>query len=108
MAKRGPASFAVSFNKPLHKTWLQPGNRFTVIARTQGSRTVTVDGVLKKEPYLVAQCIHLWKNQGNPIASYPFEMGASYYPLPEETFCTKAGGGEESSEKVVRETLAPH
>ncbi|HKT36465.1 MAG TPA: Slp family lipoprotein, partial [Nitrospira sp.] len=81
MSKRGASSFAVSFTKPLHKTWLQPGNRFIVVGRTQGSRTVTVDGVLQQEPYLVAQCIHLWKNQGNPIASYPFETGAGYYPL---------------------------
>jgi hypothetical protein len=108
MPKRGASSFAVSFNKPLHKTWLQPGNRFIVIGRPEGSRTVMVDGMSKQEPYLVAQCLHLWKNQGNPIASFPFENGAGYYPLPEETFCTENMDTDDSSGKVVRETPAPH
>jgi starvation-inducible outer membrane lipoprotein len=79
--------FAIQFQKITDPTWLQRGNFFIVIGKPDGAKSVLVDDVPQYEPYLVAQCIHIWKNQGRDIASFPFETGAGYYPLEEQTFC---------------------
>ncbi len=110
---RTSLQFVLSFKEHLGETWLQPGNYFIVIGKTAGVRFVTVEGEAKPEPYLAAQCIHLWKNQGRPIASFPFETGAGYYPLPEETFCADdftetSHLTSHANQKVEGETPAPH
>ncbi len=88
IAKHGPPFlFAISFNKVLDAQWLQPGNRFIVVGKTEGVRPVTVDETPTFLPYLVGQCIHLWQTQGREIASFPYETGGGYYSLAEETFC---------------------
>jgi hypothetical protein len=79
--------FAIQFQKITDATWLQRGNFFIVIGKPQGVKSVLVDEIPQNEPYLVAQCIHIWKNQGKDLASFPFETGAGYYPLEEQTFC---------------------
>jgi len=100
--------FALSFHQKLGDTWVQPGNYFIVIGRIDGLRAVMIEGGRRPEPYLIAQCIHLWKNQGRPIASFPFETGAGYYPLPEETFCIDDSTDGPPQHTVERETPAPH
>jgi starvation-inducible outer membrane lipoprotein len=82
--------FAIEFEKITDPTWLQRGNFFIVIGKPEGFKRVLVDDVAQHEPYLVAECIHIWKNQGRDIASFPFETGAGYYPLEEQTFCQSA------------------
>ena len=82
--------FAIQFHNIPDATWLQRGNFFIVIGKPNGIKNVLVDDVPQNEPYLVAQCIHIWKNQGRDIASFPFETGAGYYPLEEHTFCQSA------------------
>ena len=79
--------FAIQFRKITDATWLQRGNFFIVIGTPEGVKNVPVDDVLRNEPYLVAECIHIWKNQGRDIASFPYETGGGYYPLEENTFC---------------------
>jgi starvation-inducible outer membrane lipoprotein len=81
------ASFAIELQKITDATWLQRGNFFIVIGKPSGMKNVVVDDMPRNEPYLVADCIHIWKNQGRDIASFPFETGAGYYPLEENTFC---------------------
>jgi len=63
--------------------WLHRKNRFIVIGTTDGIKPITVDGVSRLEPRLIAECIHVWRTQGSDIASFPFETGAGYYPLEE-------------------------
>ena len=79
--------FAIQFQKITDATWLQRGNFFIVIGKPDGVKNVPVDDMLRNEPYLVAECIHIWKNQGRDIASFPYETGGGYYPLEENTFC---------------------
>lgn len=79
--------FAIHFRMISDSTWLQRGNFFVVVGKPDSVIPVAVDDTVKSEPYLIAQCIHIWKNQGRDIASFPFETGAGYYPLEEETFC---------------------
>lgn len=81
------STFAIQFQKLTDATWLQRGNFFIVIGQPDGVRGVLVDDVPHNERHIVAQCIHIWKNQGRDIASFPFETGAGYYPLEEKTFC---------------------
>ncbi|BCA56343.1 hypothetical protein W02_34830 [Nitrospira sp. KM1] len=84
---RASAMFTIYFNKVLDAAWIQPGNSFIVIGKTEGAKRLTIDDVPRTEPYLEAICIHLWKNQGRSLASFPFEAGGGYYPLEEQTFC---------------------
>ena len=81
------STFAIRFQKIKDATWLQRGNFFVVIGHPDGVKSVLVDEIRRTERHLTAQCIHIWKNQGRDIASFPFETGAGYYPLEEKTFC---------------------
>lgn len=81
------STFAVQFQKITDATWLQRGNFFIVIGKPDGVKHLVVDDMEQHEPALIAECIHIWKNQGRDIASFPFETGGGYYPLEENTFC---------------------
>lgn len=87
--KTGGASamFTMYFNKMLDPAWIQAGNSFIVIGKAEGAKRLTIQDVPRTEPYLEVICIHLWKNQGRSLASFPFEAGGGYYPLEERTFC---------------------
>ena len=93
--RSGDSMFAIQFRLISDSTWLQRGNFFVVVGRPDGTKTVAIDDTVKSEPYLVAECIHIWKNQGRDIASFPFETGAGYYPLEEETFCDASSSTQE-------------
>jgi hypothetical protein len=89
------SSFAIEFQKITDPTWLQRGNFFIVIGKPSGARSVLVDDMPRNEPYLLTECMHIWKNQGRDIASFPFETGAGYYPLEENTFCQPSASKHE-------------
>jgi hypothetical protein len=63
-----------------------------VVGTTQGTTEATVEGAPKREPLIVAQCIHIWKTKGAEIADYPFEVDAGYVPLEQQTFWVSARG----------------
>ena len=66
---------------------LMKGNRFIVVGTTTGRRPVLVNGIPKTEPFLVADCVHIWQTGGTEIAEFKEDPGAGYSPLPEKTYC---------------------
>jgi starvation-inducible outer membrane lipoprotein len=82
----GVYEFALLYPGKMEPTSLITGNRFIVIGTTRRPRMVVVEGASKTEPYLIAQCIHVWKTGEKDIADFP-EVGAGYYPLESDTYC---------------------
>jgi len=46
-----------------------------------------VNGVTKTEPFLIADCIHVWQTGSAEIAEFKKGVGGGYSPLPEKTYC---------------------
>jgi starvation-inducible outer membrane lipoprotein len=89
-AKRtGDYEFAVVYPGQLNDRALRNGNRFIVVGTTKGRKSVVVDGAPKTEPFLVADCIHIWETGRSEIASFKESSGGGYSPLPEQTYCVK-------------------
>lgn len=85
----GSFAFAIVFNGFPESSMLQVGNRLIAVGTTEGIRGEAVDGIPRPMPHLAAQCIHLWKTQGKEIENFPYELGGTYYPLEERTFCVE-------------------
>lgn len=81
VAKRtGNYEFAFLFPGELDLQDLKSGNRFTVVGKTTGRRPVQVNGIPKTEPFLIADCIHVWPAEST-------ENAGAASTLPEKTFC---------------------
>src|SRR5437867_1305781 len=59
--RSGTYEFALQYPDELPPGAVQFGNRFVVVGTTQGRKSVVVDGAPKSEPFLVADCIHVWQ-----------------------------------------------
>jgi hypothetical protein len=88
--RSGTYEFALQYPDELPPGALRFGNRFVVVGTTQGRTSVVVDGAPKSEPYLVADCIHIWQTGRSEIASFKEDVGAGFSPLPEQTYCAQA------------------
>ena len=87
-AKRpGDHEFAFLYEGGLESLDLMKGNRFIIVGTTTGRRPVLVNGIPKTEPFLVADCIHVWQTGGIEIAEFKEDAGGGYSPLPEKTYC---------------------
>jgi hypothetical protein len=58
-----------------------------MVGTTTSRRSVIVNGVPKTEPFLIADCIHVWQTGRTEIAEFKESAGAGYSPLPEKTYC---------------------
>jgi starvation-inducible outer membrane lipoprotein len=85
--KGGEYEFAFLYPGELAPEVLRFGNRFVVIGTTSGRKHVVVDGAPKTEPYLVADCVHVWQTGRADIADFKEGVGAGNSPLPETTSC---------------------
>lgn len=85
----GQYEFAFLFKGKLDQRALMPGNRFIMIGNTQGKpETVNVDGAPKSEPFLIAQCLHVWNTEGREIADFiSGGVGGGFTALEENTYC---------------------
>ena len=86
-SKRRTGEFVVFFPGRLEDPVMTAGNRLIVVGTTDGAREVNVEGERRTTPYITAQCVHIWQTQGREIADFP-DVGAGYYPLDEDTFCS--------------------
>lgn len=66
---------------------LMKGNRFIIVGTTTSRRPVLVNGLPKTEPFLIADCIHVWQTGGTEIAEFKEDVGGGLSPLPEKTYC---------------------
>ena len=87
--RSGTYEFAFQYPDELPSGALRFGNRFVIIGTTQGRKSVVVDGAPKSEPFLVADCIHVWQTGRSEIESFKEDVGAGFSPLPERTFCAQ-------------------
>ena len=83
------ASFAILYPGKVDRNALWFGNKFIVVAVAQGQTTLAIDGIPRREPYVVARCMHVWKTGAYGsygIEDYPHTTDG-YYPLEHQTYC---------------------
>jgi starvation-inducible outer membrane lipoprotein len=85
--RTGDYEFAFLYPGDLEPQDLKNGNRFVIVGTTTSRRPVVVNGVPKTEPFLVADCIHVWQTGRTEIAEFKEDAGGGYSPLPEKTYC---------------------
>lgn len=83
----GDHEFAFLYAGELETLDLMRGNRFIVVGTTTSRRPVLVNGIPKTEPFLIADCIHVWQTGGAEIAEFKEDVGGGLSPLPEKTYC---------------------
>ncbi len=83
----GDYEFAFLYPGELEPAALKNGNRFVMVGKTSGRKPVVVNGVPKSEPFLVADCIHVWQTGRTEIAEFKEDVGGGFSPLPEQTYC---------------------
>jgi hypothetical protein len=85
--RKGEYEFAFLYPDDLSPDALRNGNRFVMVGTTSGRMPVLVNGAAKSEPYLVADCIHVWQTGRTEIADFKESAGAGNSPLAEMTAC---------------------
>ena len=85
--RTGDYEFALLYPGALEMLDLMKGNRFIVVGTTTSRRPVLVNGIPKTEPFLIADCIHVWQTGGAEIAEFKEDVGGGLSPLPEKTYC---------------------
>lgn len=83
--------YAIFYSGTINSKSLRPGNRLMVVGVTEQPQSVNVDEVQRSLPSLTAQCLHVWNTGGKEIADFPYNAGAGYEPLEENTFCLSDG-----------------
>ena len=83
----GEYEFAFLYPGELKPQALRNGNRFVIVGTTTSRRPVVVNGVSKTEPFLIADCIHVWQTGRSEIAEFKESVGEGFSPLPEKTYC---------------------
>ena len=84
------AEFAILYQGEIDPAGIQYGNKLIVVALAKGSQAVSVDGVSRMEPYVVARCMHVWKTGGYGyygIEDFPHTTDG-YWPLEHQTYCS--------------------
>ena len=85
--RTGDYEFAFLYPGELEPQDLRNGNRFVMVGTTTSRRPVVVNGMPKTEPFLVADCIHVWQTGRTEIAEFKESVAGGYSPLPEKTYC---------------------
>ena len=85
--RTGDHEFAFLYPGKLEMLNLMRGNRFIIVGTTTSRRPVLVNGIPKTEPFLIADCIHVWQTGGTEIAEFKEDVGGGLSPLPEKTYC---------------------
>jgi starvation-inducible outer membrane lipoprotein len=78
--------FVFLYGGPIDPAGLQYGNEFIMVGLVEGNQRVSVKGIQRSAPYLVARCIHVWKTGRYATSDYPY-LPDGYYPLEEQTYC---------------------
>jgi starvation-inducible outer membrane lipoprotein len=81
--------FAIAYRGKLDPAARWYGNKLVVVAVAQGAQDITVDGAIRKEPFVTAKCMHVWKTGeygSYGVADFPHTTDG-YYPLEHQTYC---------------------
>ena len=85
--RTGDYEFAFLYPGELEPLDLMKGNRFIIVGTTTSRRPVLVNGVPKTEPFLLADCIHVWQTGDAEISEFKESVGGGDSPLPKKTYC---------------------
>jgi starvation-inducible outer membrane lipoprotein len=85
--RTGDFEFAFLYPGEIDSQDLRNGNRFIIVGTTTDRRPVLVNGAPKTEPFLIADCIHVWQTGRAEISEFKESVGGGYSPLPEKTYC---------------------
>ena len=85
--RSGDHEFAFLFAGVLESLDLMKGNRFIIVGTTTSRRPVLVNGLPKTEPFLIADCIHVWQTGDAEISEFKEGVGGGDSPLPQKTYC---------------------
>lgn len=85
--RAGDYEFAFLYAGDIDAQALKNGNRFVIVGTTSGRKPVPINGIPKSEPFLVADCIHVWQTGRTEIAEFKEGVGGGYSSLPENTYC---------------------
>jgi len=85
--RTGDHEFAFLYEGALEPLDLMKGNRFIIVGTTTGRRPVLLNGIPKTEPFIIADCIHIWQTGGAEIAEFKEDVGGGFSPLPHQTYC---------------------
>lgn len=82
--------FAILYPGKVDPSGIRFGNKLIVVALAKGLESVSVEGVPRMEPYVIARCMHIWKTGGYGyygIEDFPHTTDG-YWPLEHETYCS--------------------
>ncbi len=85
--RTGDYEFAFLYSGEIDAMDLMKGNRFIIVGTTTSRRPVLVNGIPKTEPFIIADCIHVWQTGGAEIAEFKEDLGGGLSPLPEKSYC---------------------
>ena len=85
--RTGDHEFAFLYAGEIEALDLMKGNRFIVVGTTTSRRPVLLNGIPKTEPFLLADCLHVWQTLGAEIADFKLDIGGGLSPLPQKTYC---------------------
>jgi starvation-inducible outer membrane lipoprotein len=85
--RTGDYEFAFLYPGDIEALDLMKGNQFILVGTTTSRRPVLVNGIPKTEPFLIADCLHVWQTGGAEIADFKEDVGGGLSPLPEKTYC---------------------
>ncbi len=78
--------FVFLYRGQIDRAGLQHGNEFIMVGLVEGTQRVTIKGVQRAAPYLVARCLHVWKTGSYATTDFP-NLPDGYYPLEQQTYC---------------------
>ena len=78
--------FVFLYGGQIDPAGLQQGNEFIMVGLVEGTQRVTIKGVQRLAPYLVARCLHVWKTGRYASSDFP-NLPDGYYPLEQQTYC---------------------
>ena len=58
-----------------------------VIGTVTKADTMSLIGAPVRRPTLNAQCVHIWRTQGDQIEDFPYLAHTRYWPLIQQTYC---------------------
>lgn len=78
--------FVFLYRGQIDRAGLQQGNEFIMVGLVEGTQRVTIKGVERAAPYLIARCLHVWKTGSYATTDFP-NLPDGYYPLEQQTYC---------------------
>ncbi|WP_447603274.1 Slp family lipoprotein [Nitrospira sp. Nam80] len=79
--------YGIYYRATIDPKWLAPGNHFMVVGVTSQPKPVFINGTQKTVPFVIAECLHVWKSADTPPAP-PLLEAVKFGALDHVTYCT--------------------